>query len=52
MRTTTMKRFHAGFATLAAAIRAASAVEAHRIPAARDLRTLEIDPETFRNIRL
>jgi len=51
MRTTTMKRFHTGFATIAAAIRAASAVEAHRTPAARDLRTLDIDPETFRHIR-
>ncbi len=52
MHTTIMRRFHTGFATFTAAIRAAGAVEARRAPAARDLRTLDIDPEAFRNIRL
>ena len=45
---------HAGsfFAILGAASAAAGAVEVHRAPRARDLRTLGIDPAAFKNIGL
>lgn len=42
--------FHRTFAALAAAVRAASAVESHRNPRGEDLRTLGIDPEQFRRL--
>ncbi len=39
------------FAVLSAATAAATAVEGHRRPRARDLRTLGIDPATFPETR-
>ena len=44
--------FHRTFATLAAAARAASAVEARRAPRAADLRALGIDPADFGRVQL
>ncbi len=44
--------FHRTFAALAAAARAASAVESHRSPRGQDLKTLGIDPAVFRNVQL
>jgi hypothetical protein len=46
------RSFHRTFAALAAAARAASAVEAHRTPKARDLEALGIDPAAFKNVQL
>lgn len=40
------------FAVIGAASAAAAAVEAHHSPRERDLRTLGIDPEGFRKVRL
>ncbi|MBL8596620.1 MAG: hypothetical protein JNL14_02655 [Devosia sp.] len=42
--------FHRTFAALAAAARAAGAVESHRTPRGEDLRTLGIDREQFRRL--
>ncbi|MHA7967850.1 hypothetical protein [Rhizobium terricola] len=39
------------FAVISAAGAAAAAVEAHRAPRDRDLRTLGIDPQGFRQVR-
>ena len=44
--------FHRTFAALAAAARAASAVEARRAPRGEDLKTLGIDPTSFQRIQL
>ncbi len=51
MHNTFIRHVHTGFVTLGAAIRASGAIEARRAPAARDLRLLDIDPESFRKIR-
>ena len=42
--------FHRTFAALAAAARAASAVESRREPRGEDLKTLGIDPAAYRRI--
>lgn len=42
--------FHRTFAALAAAARAANAVESRRMPRGEDLKTLGIDADTFRRI--
>lgn len=47
-----VRRFHRTFAVLAAAARAAGAVESHRAPRARDLAELGIDPDAFKRIDL
>jgi hypothetical protein len=47
-----IRNFHRTFATLAAAARASSAVQARRAPRAEDLRALDIDPASFRRIDL
>ena len=44
--------FHRTFAALAAAARAAGAVESRRTPRSEDLKTLGIDPAQFRNVQL
>lgn len=44
--------FHRTFAALAAAARAANALDSRRRPRAEDLRTLGIDETTFRNVQL
>ena len=44
------RHFHRTFAALAAAARAAGAVESHRTPRGEDLKTLGIDPEQFRRL--
>ena len=46
------QKFHRAFVALAAARRAANAVDAHRAPSQDDLRTLGIDPAAFRNVTL
>lgn len=48
----TILRFRDAFAALAAAARAANAVDSGRRPQARDLRTLDIDPRSFNGIQL
>lgn len=52
MSNAVVRKFHRTFATLAAAARAASAVEARRMPSEADLKKLEIDPRVFRGIDL
>ena len=47
-----VRNFHRTFAALAAAARAASAVEARRMPSEADLKKLEIEPRVFRGIDL
>ena len=47
-----VRNFQRTFATLAAAARAAHAVESRRHPSAADLKTLEIDRKAFTGIRL
>jgi hypothetical protein len=47
-----VRNLHRTFATLAAAARAASAVEARRMPSEGDLKKLEIEPRVFRGIDL
>lgn len=49
-KNTLTRSFHRTFAALAAAARAASAVESHRTPSGEDLRTLGIDREQFRRL--
>lgn len=49
-KTALTQRFRAAFAALAAASRAANAVESSRTPRGEDLRTLGIDPATFSRI--
>ena len=44
--------FHRTFAALAAAARAASAVESRRSPRGADLRALGIDEAAFRRVQL
>jgi hypothetical protein len=44
--------FHRTFAALAAAARAASAVESRRNPRSEDLKTLGIDEAAFRRVQL
>ena len=44
--------FHRTFAALAAAARAASAVESRRPPRGEDLKTLGIDEAQFRNVQV
>ena len=44
--------FHRTFAALAAAARAAGAVESNRSPRGGDLKTLGIDPAAYRNVQL
>jgi hypothetical protein len=44
------RSFHRTFAALAAAARAAGAVESRRAPAAADLKALEIDPAGYKRI--
>ena len=46
------RSFQRTFAALAAAARAASAVEARRAPRNEDLKTLGIEPDQFNNVRL
>jgi hypothetical protein len=48
----TILRFRDAFTALAAAARAANAVDSGRRPQARDLRILDIDPHGFDRIRL
>lgn len=43
--------FHRTFAALAAAARAASAVDSRRNPRSEDLKTLGIDPAAYRNVQ-
>ena len=50
MQNTLIKRFHETFATLAAAARAAGAVDVGRKPKSEDLKTLGIEPAAFRHI--
>ena len=45
-----VRRLHRTFATLAAAARAANAVEVHHRPHTRDLETLGIDPTAFNRL--
>jgi hypothetical protein len=47
-----VRNLHRTFATFAAAARAASAVEARRMPSEADLKKLEIEPRVFRGIDL
>ena len=51
MAKTLVRRFHRTFAALAAAARAANAVEEHRRPQSSDLKTLGIDPAAFDSMR-
>jgi hypothetical protein len=51
-KTKLTRRFHETFAALAAAARAASAVESHRTPRGEDLKTLGIDPAAFGRLKL
>ena len=44
--------FHRTFAALAAAARAASAVESRRVPRGEDLKALGIDEAAFRRVQL
>ena len=44
------RSFHRTFAALAAAARAAGAVESHHTPRGEELRTLGIDREQFRRL--
>jgi hypothetical protein len=44
--------FHRTFAALAAAARAASAVESRRTPRGEDLKALGIEPDAFRRVQL
>jgi len=50
MRTRLIRNFNRTFATLAAAARAANAVEEHRRPQASDLEILGIDPKGFKTL--
>ena len=50
MARTLVRRLHRTFATLAAAARAANAVEDSHRPQARDLETLGIDPRAFNRL--
>ena len=47
-----VRNFRRTFATLAAATRAASAVEVRRLPSEADLKRLGIEPTIFRSINL
>lgn len=49
---TVLRSIRSAFSTLQAAIHAASAVEMHRVPAARDLKTLGIDRAAFQSIHI
>ncbi|HEY0853802.1 MAG TPA: hypothetical protein VGD86_03160 [Devosia sp.] len=51
MTKTVIREFHRTFKALAAAARAANAVEEQRRPQARDLQTLGIDPGAFDSVR-
>ncbi len=51
MRNNLIKQFGNAFATLAAAARAASAVDNGNAPRVNDLKELGIDPAAFRNIK-
>ena len=44
--------FHRTFAALAAAARAASAVESRRVPRGEDLKALGIEPAIYQRIQL
>jgi hypothetical protein len=46
-----IKRFNRAFATLAAAARAANAVDSGHAPRTNDLKELGIDPVAFKSIR-
>ena len=50
MPNTIVRNFHRTFAALAAATRAAHALEARRAPHAADLKALGIDPTAFHRI--
>ncbi|MBD9525879.1 MULTISPECIES: hypothetical protein [Paracoccus] len=49
---TVLHSIRQAFSTLRAAIHAASAVEMHRVPTARDLNKLGIDKAAFQRIHL
>jgi|GEM_PF-1691172 len=49
---TVLHSIRSAFSTLQAAVRVASAVEMHRLPATRDLETLGISRSAFRTINL
>ena len=51
-KTPAIHSFQRTFAALAAAARAANAVETHRSPRGEDLKTMGIDPAAFQRVQL